>query len=85
MVRIGVGSRPASTMKVTDEKLFFRIAKMGFSQKRKQLLNNLKGMGLDKGAVGAWCEAAGIDGKRRAETLSIDEWVSLYATFEKST
>ena len=78
VVRIDVGERPESAKTVTDEKKFFRIAKVGFSQKRKQLLNNFKGLGLDKRVIGAWCEAAEIDGKRRAETLSIDEWVALY-------
>lgn len=80
VVRIDVADRPESAKRVTDEKRFFRIAKVGFSQKRKQLLNNFKGLGLDKGVIGAWCEVAGVDGKRRAETLSIDEWVALYET-----
>ncbi len=82
VVRIDVANRPESTGLVTNERLFFRIAKTGFSQKRKQLLNNFKGLGLDKGAIGEWCESAGVDGKRRAETLSIEEWVALYNTYQ---
>ena len=81
VVKIDVNRRPEGAKSVTDDKLFFRIAKIGFSQKRKQLLNNFKGLGLEKSAVSTWCDAAGIDGKRRAETLSIDDWVSLYQTF----
>lgn len=84
VVRIDVTKRPEPARNVTDEKLFFRIAKTGFSQKRKQLLNNFKGLGLDKATIGAWCESAGIDGKRRAETLSIEEWVALYSTYQPS-
>lgn len=78
VVGINVAQRPSAAQSVTDEKLFFQVAKAGFSQKRKQLLNNLKGLGFDKALVGEWCQAAGIDGKRRAETLSIEEWVALY-------
>lgn len=80
VVHIDVDARPEAAKAVTDEKKFFRIAKVGFSQKRKQLLNNFKGLGLEKSAIGEWCDAAGIDGKRRAETLSIEEWVHLYQT-----
>ncbi|MEM8861214.1 MAG: 16S rRNA (adenine(1518)-N(6)/adenine(1519)-N(6))-dimethyltransferase RsmA [Chloroflexota bacterium] len=78
VVRIDVDKRPEAAKSITDEKLFFRIAKAGFSQKRKQLLNNLKGLGFEKSVVGEWCQTAGIDGKRRAETLSVEEWVDLY-------
>lgn len=64
-----------------DEKTFFRVAKAGFSQKRKQLKNNLKQLGLQKGEVVALLESAEIDPRRRAETLSIDEWVALTDAF----
>ncbi len=64
-----------------DERLFFRVAKAGFSQKRKQLKNNLKQLGLEKAGVLAVMESAEIDPKRRAETLSVDEWVALTHAF----
>lgn len=57
-----------------DEAAFFRVAQAGFSQKRKQLRNNLRQLGLDKRAVQAALDAAGIDGRRRAETLTVEEW-----------
>jgi 16S rRNA (adenine1518-N6/adenine1519-N6)-dimethyltransferase len=54
---------------------FFRVAKAGFSQRRKQLVNSLAGgMALSREAVKAALAAAGIDATRRAETLSLDEW-----------
>ncbi len=56
---------------VPDEKGFFRVVRAGFSQKRKQLKNSLG----KEGAV--WLEAAGIDPRRRAETLTLDEWAAL--------
>jgi 16S rRNA (adenine1518-N6/adenine1519-N6)-dimethyltransferase len=62
---------------------FFRLAKAGFSQKRKMLRNSLVGgLSLPQAQVEALLAAAGIDSQRRAETLSIDEWKNLtYAFF----
>ncbi len=77
IVHIDVRPREAKV----DAKLFFRVAKAGFSQKRKQLKNNLKQLGLDKNGVLTVMEAAEIDPKRRAETLTVDEWVTLTHAF----
>ncbi len=54
---------------------FFQVVRAGFSQKRKTLRNALM-LGLDQPApvVEAWLSAAGIDARRRAETLSLEEW-----------
>ena len=56
---------------------FFRVVRAGFSEKRKQLKNNLRSLGLDDAAIGAALERAGIDGRRRAETLAVAEWERL--------
>ena len=57
---------------------FFRLAKAGFSQKRKTLRNALAGgMHWSKKEAAERLEAAGIDPMRRAETLSLEEWKSL--------
>jgi 16S rRNA (adenine1518-N6/adenine1519-N6)-dimethyltransferase len=54
---------------------FFRIVRAGFGQKRKQLLNSLSaGLRLPKDQISVACESAGIDPRRRAQTLSMDEW-----------
>ncbi len=54
---------------------FFQIVRAGFGQKRKQLLNSLSaGLRLPKDQVSVACESAGIDPRRRAQTLSMDEW-----------
>lgn len=54
---------------------FFRLAKAGFSQKRKTLRNALAGgMGWKPAQAEAMLRQAGIDPQRRAETLSLDEW-----------
>lgn len=62
-----------------DEAAFFRLVQAGFSQKRKQLQKNLRQMGLDKTAVTDILAAVGINGRRRAETLTIEEWLRLFS------
>lgn len=58
--------------------LFFRLAKAGFSQKRKTLRNALAaGMSWSREWTETLLLSAGIEPKRRAETLSLDEWKML--------
>ena len=55
--------------------MFFRLAKAGFSQKRKQLHNALSaGMHWSPKYGETILSNAEIDPKRRAETISIQEW-----------
>ena len=72
--------KPAVT--VEDETLFFRVVKAAFSLRRKMLNNSLKNMGINSTECAAWLERAGVDGKRRAETLSLEEFASLANTFK---
>lgn len=63
-------------------KLFFRLTKAGFSQKRKTLKNALTGgLAISGTEVEKKLIAAGIDPKRRAETLTIPEWDQLIDRF----
>lgn len=63
---------------VPSDKLFFRVVKAGFSQKRKQLRNALSGGLQVKSKVAkAYLDAAEIDHRRRAETLDLEEWARL--------
>ncbi len=64
-------------IEVEDEKLFKRVVKTAFSQRRKVLSNSLKGMRRD---AKEWLERAGIDPDRRPETLSIEEFARLADT-----
>jgi 16S rRNA (adenine1518-N6/adenine1519-N6)-dimethyltransferase len=60
---------------------FFRLAKAGFSQKRKNLRNSLAGgMHWSSSQAEVILAKAGIDPRRRAETLSIEEWRVLVGT-----
>ena len=61
-----------------DVRWFFAVARAGFAQSRKQLRNTLThNLALPAERVSAGLEAAGVDGRRRAETLSVQEWVEL--------
>lgn len=67
---------------VTDTKKFFRIVKVGFAAKRKQLHNNLvNGLQLPLETVNSWLQQNNIDPKTRAQDLSLDDWVNLYLTY----
>ncbi len=65
------------------EDIFFKYVKASFSNKRKNLVNNLSTLGFSKDLVKEKLEEVEIDGKRRAETLSIDEFMNLIRVFEK--
>jgi 16S rRNA (adenine1518-N6/adenine1519-N6)-dimethyltransferase len=59
---------------VRDEKLLFSIIRMAFSQRRKTLSNSLKSVGQDIKRI---LSTAGIDPRRRPETLSIEDFARL--------
>ena len=59
----------------SDKKAFFACVKAGFGQRRKTLLNSLTGyLDMSKEDVGKVLALADIDPRRRAETLSIQEF-----------
>lgn len=67
---------------VPDEETFFTVVRAGFGQKRKQLKNSLShNLSLSAESVSEMLESAGIDGMRRAETLTLEEWASLTRSF----
>jgi 16S rRNA (adenine1518-N6/adenine1519-N6)-dimethyltransferase len=56
----------------TDVKKLGRVTEAAFGQRRKMLRQSLKGLGGE-----TLLDRAGIDGTRRAETLSVEEFVRL--------
>lgn len=65
-----------------DTKLFFRTVKIGFSAKRKTLLNNLaNGFHKDKKEIKEILNACNMDLNVRAQELSIAQWQELSAKF----
>nr|WP_297394712.1 16S rRNA (adenine(1518)-N(6)/adenine(1519)-N(6))-dimethyltransferase RsmA [uncultured Peptostreptococcus sp.] len=78
---IALRVRPERKYKLDDEALFFRVVKAAFGQRRKTLLNSISSMGtLSKDGVKEALLEAGIDEKRRGETLSLDEFALLSNT-----
>lgn len=64
-----------------DDAMMRRVVKASFSQRRKTLRNSLASMGVDKAIIAAALKEAGIDEQRRAESLSVAEFVALSDAF----
>ena len=81
VIRIEIFSEPAIPAPQRDS--FFRLAKAGFSQKRKTLRNSLSaGLSISVSDAEGLLKKSGIDPKRRAETLSISEWAYLTSMYK---
>jgi 16S rRNA (adenine1518-N6/adenine1519-N6)-dimethyltransferase len=65
-------------VELADEDFFIRLVRDAFAQRRKMLINNLKKSKLLEGCSESFLKEAlkltGIDGHRRSETLSIEEF-----------
>jgi 16S rRNA (adenine1518-N6/adenine1519-N6)-dimethyltransferase len=81
VLRLRMRPKPAVDV---DISALLRLIKSGFLQARKKLSNALPtglaamGMRIDKQQAVAALEAAGIDPNRRAETLTLEEWVRVF-------
>ena len=82
VIRIAIFPEPLIPTSLMDS--FFALARAGFSQKRKTLRNSLSG-GLSTSPAEAemLLKSAGIDPKRRAETLEIGEWTILTQCYQR--
>jgi 16S rRNA (adenine1518-N6/adenine1519-N6)-dimethyltransferase len=66
---------PTARLEAQALENFFRFVRAGFSQKRKTLRNALSGgLRMSTDQAGTLLASAGIDPRRRAETLSLEEW-----------
>ncbi len=84
VLRVDIYDQPR--IAAAQTKVFFRLTKAGFSQKRKTLRNALSaGLAWKPERAAALLAAAGIDPQRRAETLSLDEWAKLVEKFGETT
>lgn len=83
ILRVDVSSHAPLTPEERDR--FFRVVQAGFSERRKQLHNALtSGLHYKNEIVRDWLARAAIDPSRRAETLSIEEWLRLWREVERS-
>ena len=72
---VRIDMHPAPLIPEEHLDTFFNLAKAGFSQKRKNLRNSLSGgLNMEKKSIEELLGSVGIDHRRRAETLTIDEW-----------
>jgi 16S rRNA (adenine1518-N6/adenine1519-N6)-dimethyltransferase len=76
---IRIDPHPQLPLEPEEVEPFFAVVRAGFGQRRKQLRNSLlHGLGLSVERIAGALAQAGVDGERRAQTLSIGEWVTLY-------
>jgi 16S rRNA (adenine1518-N6/adenine1519-N6)-dimethyltransferase len=77
ILRVDVNTEVPLTPK--ERTRFFKVVQAGFSERRKQLHNSLAhGLHRKDEDIRQWLAAAGIEASRRAETLSIEEWLRLW-------
>ena len=62
---------------VVDEKMFFRVVRGAFGQRRKTLLNSLMGAGFERQRLIEAMAKANIDPKIRAESLTLERFIAL--------
>jgi len=75
-----------SPIEVSDVAGFFDIVMHGFRSPRKQLRNSLAhSLEMPPSQVASLLDKAGIEAKRRAETLSLEEWRELWRIFAPFT
>jgi 16S rRNA (adenine1518-N6/adenine1519-N6)-dimethyltransferase len=84
ILRLDVYSQPP--IEISDVTGFFDMVMHGFSSPRKQLRNSLAhSLEMAPDQVASLLEKAGIEAKRRAETLSLEEWRELWRVFAPFT
>lgn len=80
VLKLKIREKPA--VSVTDEKMFFRVVKAAFSQRRKTLLNCLcSNFAMPKNEISQLLEDIGITPSGRGETLSLKEFADIADAF----
>ncbi len=82
VVKIDVHATPPLHPDKIDD--FFQVVRAGFSQRRKQLHNSLSaGLGerISKHEAAARLDGAGVDPRRRAQSLTVEEWIRVTQAF----
>jgi 16S rRNA (adenine1518-N6/adenine1519-N6)-dimethyltransferase len=87
VVRLRTHERIAAD--VGDEALLWRLVSAGFAQRRKTIFNNLRAAPVAlrsqiemRGGAAHLLETARVEPKRRAETLTLDEWARIARVLE---
>jgi 16S rRNA (adenine1518-N6/adenine1519-N6)-dimethyltransferase len=78
ILRLTPQSNTNLRMNANDTNKFFNVVRAGFSAPRKQLAGNLaKNLKIEHHIIEKEMEKARIEPSRRAETLTIEEWIKL--------
>lgn len=76
VIRMDVDKKPA--LEIKDEKLFFRVVRGAFSQRRKTVANSLSSMlSIDKKTVNSAIVKAGVNPQARPEAMTLEEFAAL--------
>jgi len=77
--------RSTALFKPLDKKVYMRIVKAGFSERRKKIRSSLSGgLGITKPEVDKLLAESDISGDRRAQELSLQDWYKIYKAYEKN-
>ena len=77
VIRIDLDDYPV--VEVDDVDSFFEVVRAGFAQRRKQLRNALAaGLALPASEAAQVLNRAGVNPRRRAQTLSLEEWAKVW-------
>ena len=83
VVRLDVRQNPAVEVESPDS--FFALVRAGFAAPRKQLRNSLsQGLGIAAAHAGRILQDADLDGRRRPETLDLEEWAAVYRRWDET-
>jgi len=74
---ISIVPRVKPAVEVRDERLFFRVIRAAFGQRRKMVKNSLRSLGLSEGAVESALHQSGLCPGLRPERLSIEDFARL--------
>lgn len=76
VIKLDINARPA--LDVKDEKLYFRVVRGAFSQRRKTISNSISSvLSIDKPTLMSALEAAGVSPMARAEQLTLEAFASI--------
>ena len=68
-----------------EERMFVRVVRTAFAHRRKTLVNSFRDSGVPLAEIEKRCQLVGIDRKRRAETMTLQEFVVLAQTFSQDS
>ncbi|MBQ4128988.1 MAG: 16S rRNA (adenine(1518)-N(6)/adenine(1519)-N(6))-dimethyltransferase RsmA [Ruminococcus sp.] len=79
VIRLDISSKPRVDTK--SEKMFFRVVKAAFAQRRKTLSNTLCTMGISKALVNEVLDDVQIERSTRAEQLELSDFAKIADAF----